>query len=290
MNFSQRMGFEPASKPFQIESMDDDLRVGLWNVFDLLVLAPLSARRVFDQPDSRDAVHRPLFIPLWLHFFKWRLDELEMFPARAVEQVRTWFFQGGGAPWHKVYDFIEFVGTLKVHDGEPQGFRRACNTVMEREFSGYRFVGATIAPVTNEAEIQAIVQAATTDSSLLRPVAMHVEPALKLFANREKPEHRNSMKESISAVEALCKIIAEDDKATLGPALDKIRARVRLHPKQVEGFKALYGYTSDDHGIRHALKDDAEPEAEDAKYFLAICSAFVNYVTEKATKGGLLPV
>jgi hypothetical protein len=284
------MGLEPAAKPFQIESMDDNLRVGLWNVFDLLVLTPLSARRVFDQPNSRDAVHRPLFIPLWLNFFKSRLDELAMFPILAMEQVRNWFFQAGGVPWHKVYDFIEFVGTLNVHDGEPQRFRRACNTVMEREFSGYRFVGATIAPITNEAEIAAIVEAGTTDNSLLRPVAMHVETALKLFANRERPEYRNSMKESISAVEALCKIIAGDDKATLGPALEKIRTRVRLHPKQVEGFKALYGYTSDDHGIRHALKDDAEPEPEDAKYLLVSCSAFVNYLTEKATKVGLLAV
>ena len=65
--------------------------------------------------------------------------------------------------------------------------------------------------------------------------------------------------------------------------------KVKLHPKLQEGFKALYGYTSDTHGIRHALKDDATPDAEDAKFMLVSCSAFVNYLVEKANKNGLLP-
>jgi hypothetical protein len=63
----------------------------------------------------------------------------------------------------------------------------------------------------------------------------------------------------------------------------------KLHPKLQEGFKALYGYTSDDHGIRHALKDDGLPQEEDARYLLVSCSAFVSYLAEKARKNGLLP-
>jgi hypothetical protein len=50
----------------------------------------------------------------------------------------------------------------------------------------------------------------------------------------------------------------------------------------------LYGYTSDTHGIRHALKDDSQPNAEDAKFMLVSCSAFVNYLVEKAQKNVLL--
>jgi hypothetical protein len=109
------------------------------------------------------------------------------------------------------------------------------------------------------------------------------------LADAKKPDYRNSMKEAISAVEALCKIIAKKDKANLGPALDAVTAKVKLYPKLLEGFKALYGYTSDEHGIRHALKDDGTPEAEDAKFMLVTCSAFVNYLIEKARKNALLP-
>jgi hypothetical protein len=66
------------------------------------------------------------------------------------------------------------------------------------------------------------------------------------------------MKESISAVEALCKTIAKNDKATLGSALDAIAKKAALHPRQQAGFKSLYGYTNDDDGIRHALKDEGQ--------------------------------
>jgi len=76
---------------------------------------------------------------------------------------------------------------------------------------------------------------------------------------------------------------------TLGPAIDVVAKKANLHPQLVTGFKALFGYTCDDHGIRHALKDDGQPEAEDAKFMLVTCSAFVNYLTEKAAKNELLP-
>jgi hypothetical protein len=66
-------------------------------------------------------------------------------------------------------------------------------------------------------------------------------------------------------------------------------AKVNLHPRLQAALNALHDYTSDDHGIRHALKDDAEPEAEDARSLLVTCSAIVNFLVEKASKNGLLP-
>ena len=54
-----------------------------------------------------------------------------------------------------------------------------------------------------------------------------------------------------------------------------------------ERKESTYGYTSDHHGIRHGLKDDAEPEAEDATLMLVLCSGFVNYLVEKARKKGV---
>lgn len=47
------------------------------------------------------------------------------------------------------------------------------------------------------------------------------------MSDRQKPNYRNSIKESISAVESICKIITQDEKATLGKALKKIE---NLHP------------------------------------------------------------
>jgi hypothetical protein len=96
-------------------------------------------------------------------------------------------------------------------------------------------------------------QAAT--KSALPTVYHHLKDALGLLAVRPSPHFRNSMKESISAVEALCKLIAGDPKATLTAALSAIEAKtqVAVHPSLRESFVKLYGYTSDAGGIRHAL-------------------------------------
>ena len=79
-------------------------------------------------------------------------------------------------------------------------------------------------------------------------------------------------------MEAVCQIIAGDSNATLGKALKGIG----IHPALEKGFSAIYGYTSDAGGIRHALSDETNLGADDAKFFLVSCSAFVNYLIVKS--------
>ena len=49
-------------------------------------------------------------------------------------------------------------------------------------------------------------------------------------------------------------------------------------------FDKLYGYTSDQSGIRHGGIDFVNAPEEDARYMLVSCSAFVNYLKEKYAK------
>ena len=50
------------------------------------------------------------------------------------------------------------------------------------------------------------------------------------------------------------------------------------------GYEKMYGYTSDADGIRHGGIDFTNAPAEDAKYMLISCSAFVNYLVEKFSR------
>lgn len=59
---------------------------------------------------------------------------------------------------------------------------------------------------------------------------------------------------------------------------------VHIHAAMEKAFTALYGYTSDENGIRHGSMDFSNALAEDAKYMLVSCSAFVNYLIEKWSK------
>ncbi len=57
-----------------------------------------------------------------------------------------------------------------------------------------------------------------------------------------------------------------------------------IHSAMKAGFEKMYGYTSDADGIRHGGIDFTNAPAEDAKYMLISCSAFVNYLVEKFSR------
>lgn len=153
-----------------------------------------------------------------------------------------------------------------------------CNNILEEEVSAYRFINGKITPISNEIEMQEIENAL---KSPFKPIQIHIRQALELFSDRKNPDYRNSIKESMSAVEAICRLIVKDGKATLGDALEKVNI---THPALKEGFKKIYGYTSDSEGIRHALSDESYISSEDAKFMLVACSAFINYLIEKSRK------
>jgi hypothetical protein len=200
--------------------------------------------------------------------------------------VRKYFFQ---CEWYKVYDFVEFVANNYhpewVND-QNKMFMISCNSILERELPAYRFVGGILSRITAEEEI-AEVDKALEETDSIKPINVHIKRAIELFADKKKPDYRNSIKESISAVEAICNLIIGNDHSTLGGALKKIESKVVIHPALKSAFSALYGYTSSADGIRHALLDQSKLDFEDAKFMLVSCSAFVNYLMIKSSKAGI---
>jgi hypothetical protein len=142
--------------------------------------------------------------------------------------------------------------------------------------------------ITSEEEIAEIEEALRVSDSL-GPVTEHLKTAITLLSDRESPDYRNSIKESISAVEAICKLIAGKPKAELGDCLKQIEReqKVELHQALKQGFEKFYGYTSNAQGIRHALLEQPNLDFEDAKFMLVSCSAFINYLKVKSSKAGI---
>lgn len=188
--------------------------------------------------------------------------------------------------WFRIYDFLEFFVKYIPYKTINDRFVEYCNSILEEEFSAYLFISKNITPITSEEEISEIEEALATP---LDPVKTHIKTALDLLSDRTAPDYRNSIKESICAVEAICRLITEDEKATLGQCLNVIERKVSLHPALKRAFSSLYGYTSSADGIRHSLGLLEEPDLsfEDAKFMLVSCSAFINYLISKASKAGI---
>ena len=275
MLFSQRKGIKPSKSVIQIESMNDDLRNSLWNALTLCYW-----NNVKDNSIAYFPLMKRLIGKLWLNHFKLPLDALSPSWTDTCEEIKNKFY---GYKWYEVYDFIEFIVENYPYESANQKFINYCNSFLERESSAYRFVGGKITPITSQEEISEIEEALNI-SKPFRPVSIHIKRALTLFSDKKAPDYRNSIKESISAVEAICKLITKKEKPDLGQALKILENKIGLHPALKKAFNNLYRYTSNDKGIRHALLEEAELYPEDAKFMLISCSAFVNYLISKIPK------
>ena len=268
MRFTERMGYRPVSKVIQREAMSDDLRVSLWNVFHIEIwgdwLETPHTQRTLDQ-------YNPFTEGLWRDFLKTPVDERGRVP-QGMKTIRAHFF---GADWGEIYDFVEWVLNYR----KDPFLIKSINDVLARELAGYRFVGEVIAEITDEEEVKLLEEVLADDR--FAGVQAHLKTALQHLSNREKPDYRNSIKESISAVESLAQVISGKKGATLGDALAEIEKKGQLHGALKKGFSALYGYTSGGDGIRHAMMDEPNLGPEDAKFFLLSCASFINYLKAK---------
>lgn len=290
MLFSQRIGKTKIEKNIQLEDIDIELRNGLWNCYRMNIIDKLN----YDEfSATRQAQASEYFaIRLWHDFFKKKIEDIPYHYHQFTKLLRDYFEQ---EIWFRVYDLFEFSLSLFNEDNDYNSWidleytSEQINEILTREFSGYRIINLSIVPISNQSEIETIKIASSTLTQFTRFQICneHLTSALSKLSDRQNPDYRNSIKESISAVEGVAKIISGNEKDTLGAAIDKLKGRLKIHPSLEKAFKNLYGYSSDSDGIRHALMEESNLGFEDAKFMLVTCSSFINYLVEKANKAGI---
>jgi hypothetical protein len=269
LSFSQRKGLVQVSEVIQVDSMNDVLRNSIWNALTLKVWR-VPGFMYDSRGDSSRRINQ-FVMELWGEYLKLPVDSRPLQPAKALDAIRQTFYQ---FEWNEVYDFLEFMVTAET--GLSSDLTSELNRVLERENSAYRIVANTVTDITAQEEMQMLDEAIR--DTKFAPVSSHLQRALVLLADRETPDYRNSIKESISAVESMAKIVANDPKATLAQALKALEKNEQMHTALKDGFLKLYGYTNDADGIRHAMLEEPNLKAADAKYFLMSCTSFANYL------------
>lgn len=276
--FSQRYGHASLENAIQRESLDEALRNTIWNHLKIVVFDRWGKGHVRDGRASGSDFVEHLCTHVWVHFIKIPLENM---PSRNPRSRTTVYqvFQDVilQRKWHHALDLLEFiVRYLQINSTIRDELIKQCNDAFENENSAYRFVGFEITEITSLVEIESIE---TGLNNPTQSIKSHLEQALSLLSDRTSPDYRNSMKESISAVEAISKLISGNTKGSLGECLTVIRKKHQIPPALEKSLQTLYGYTSNDGGIRHALTDETEhPTFADAKFLLVSCTAFINYL------------
>ncbi len=278
MFFSQRIGQKGVRTQLQTESIDKILRTRLWNAIYTDFVTVM---------DAQYALNYGMGIPVkfvifaerfWCDILQYPIDTLPHSYDTFKSYLRSWVFD---RRWFEVYDLLETLIKVKSPLNKNR-FINEVNQVLEEEKSGYRIIGKEVVPIVNDKELSEVESALKISENLrLEGVNLHLRSALDKLSDRKNPDYRNSIKESISAVESLARIITKNPKATLGSALDKMPD---LHQALRQGISNIYGYASDEGGIRHALTETSKTDFEDAKYLFVMCSALINYLICKILK------
>ncbi len=289
MRFSDRIGVTQPVLSLHLDSISTELRVSLWNLF-------------VDLYDGRDEGYwKKIAEHVAKYFRKFPVDDLPYNHWELRDWLKEYFF---GLSWYDAYNLLEFIVNNHGVATEDRSGRRydvyrhpvstemleaAVNRILERERSGYRFIAHVLSPISEQVELEEVQKAATElRGSGLDGARKHIQTALDLFSKRPNPDYRNAIKEAISAIESIAKQVAAHKGDGLTPALRALEEKAGLHGALRSAFEKLYGYTSDESGIRHAILDDPTVGFEEAKYMIVACSAFANYLAAKAEKAGLL--
>lgn len=285
-HFSERYGYTNPTDVIIRERITSDIQNAICSCFD-------------DIPDmfyktgiADDMAYDRMERYLWTHFLNQRESQfpLDFFSNQLVAVP---FIEDATQPWYRKLDMVECA----VHylyewdDNHPNStycmhssFIDRLNYEFKRLNFDYRMVNGEIVEITSEEEIVAIETAIQQSKSNIK---VHLSRALELCAQRPIGDYRNSIKESISAVEAFCR--EQTNTNTLGNAFNSLQSKGIMIPSILsDSFVKLYAYTNlPDTGIRHALMDTDgtyTPAAEEALFMLVSCSAFINYLRNKINK------
>lgn len=275
--FSERYGYTRPSDVIIREKITPEIQNAILSCFDRLY-----KRMIYDTTISK--YYHEMEMYLWTNFLNRRASEL-----KEHQSVATKYIEGPVNLWYNKLNIVELSIKILYCFAEYKKLNNltVCTDIFVAELChefqrlnfAYRIVNKEIVEITSEEEIVTIEEALSSSKDNIRT---HLNKALEFYAQKPVGEYRNSIKESISAVEAFCREKTSED--TLGKALNHLESNGIIIPKLLKiAFDKLYAYTNQpDTGIRHALMDDTNaPQAEEALFMLVSCSAFINYLNKK---------
>ena len=288
LTFSQREGYESMPEQMQSEELSTNLRKEIWNETRRLLL--LMRERVgagdprfldYFGEDATRVIERVIG-----KLQKTTEDEIDTEFDVVQDTLKNHILD---SPFNVVLDLIESVlyeiPKLKIKEDR---FSTEIRHSFERHAAAYWLDTSSLPPrfiprstkMQGEATQSAI---ATIRSEGMKGAETHLRQAADHIRGRQ---FADSITDSIHAVESVARTI--DPKAkTLGSALGSLQKSGLLkHPALKKAFSNLYGYTSDEQGIRHALLDKERPDVDldEAMFMFGACASFAAYLVNKHRK------
>jgi hypothetical protein len=198
--------------------------------------------------------------------------------AQCVKYLRDWLLTT--ADWHEVYELLEsFPRWAQYSDRAPWIAR--VTTLLQHEFSPYRFAANRLVPITSPEEL-AVVSQAVVQPGKYALASEHMSKALGKFNARPQPDYENAAKEAASAVESAL-FAANGKRTSMGDAIRTFASQFSVHRALMESASNLFGYASDRDGVRHGKQGTGKNlDFDETKLVIVSASAWVNFIATTA--------
>ena len=273
LTFSQAYGYEELPQPLKLEEIPDGARTKLWSVLYDFVKSEYYMGGTWSVHGS----WRTMLFFLHVEYYERALDEFDDTLEGFREVYKLNFMYG---QFNKVFDLLL---AIMRHPECPGDFIRKVAAIFKASRLAYvvdTSSPATIYPAATEEEGEAVLRAtAELSNTGLAGAVSHLRQASE---NINQGDHAGAVRESIHAVESTARQIDPTAK-TLEPALKSLEKTKGLHPAMKRAFSSLYGFTSDEEGIRHALIDNPQANVglDEAVFMLGACASFSSYLARK---------
>jgi len=267
--FSQRTGLEPIPPQLKLGEVSDELRRLLYYYISLEI-----DRESSYTPYSRliEDKWRRVAMDLHVLFFRKPIDTFDSGTSENKQHLNV-FIQRA-----KIGELFNLVEFFVRHPGCSGELKRELADAFVTARAAYRVFDSKYIAAIGTEEQAAALERAIADAEAKNATAVRKQLIAAGVALRNS-DWAGSLRESIHAVEAMAVRLAPGTD-TLGAALKVLEQRGHLHGGLKAAFGSLYGYSSDEEGVRHALVfgDEAQVDEADALFMLGACASFVSYL------------
>ena len=220
---------------------------------------------------------------IWSHLMHRSIANYDLIFQHGREAINDWILSPN-TEWYRKLDLVEFTISKLNIPGVHSKFIDELNEQFESLNFGYRILDGHVVDIVSKLELKAIDDAITQSS---KAIGNHLSNALTLHTKRPKGDYANSIKESISAVEALLR--QETGKTDFKDAVKALqKSGIRIQPRMETALIQMYAYTNQPStGIRHPLMETESehvPTSAESQFMLTCCSALVNFIREKKSQ------
>ena len=275
---AERLGFERREE--QIDSLNNDTRAALWNVFHLGTLSGQS-QYIGDRDVWSREVENFAYIA-WARFYNRMID---LRPD--IEDIITLFRRTiRDEKWSRTLGFLEFwLEHFKGFRDRQDIIVEAVNHVLEQNLVNFRYVNGAFTRITDpiqETALEAVSEIKLDGiPELLRKAREHLD-------KRPEPDKANAIKDSAIALEQVCKLITEVDAPSIDKPLAILSKKIQLNGAIQAAIKQLYGYSCQIRGGKHGTLTAYEPSINEAILTVVLCSALATFLYEEAIRNSLI--